>query len=58
MDWLQVISIIATVIGSAYYIHREIQADIRSICEEIKSQAARTDRLYEMFIDLLKERKA
>jgi hypothetical protein len=38
----------ATVIASAYYIHREVQQDIRA-------QSARTDRLYEMFIDLLKE---
>jgi hypothetical protein len=48
MDWVQTISIIATVVGSAYYIHREVQADIRT-------QSARTDRLYEMFIDLLRE---
>jgi hypothetical protein len=50
MEWTQTISIMATVIGSAYYIHREIQADMRL-------QSARTDRLYEMFIDLVKERK-
>ncbi len=50
MDWLQTISIIATVIASAYYIHKDIK-------EDMKTQCARTDRLYEMFIDLLKERK-
>ena len=49
MDWTQTISIIATVVASAYYIHREVQADIRTT-------NARSDRLYEMFIDLLKER--
>jgi len=48
MDWIQTLSILITVIGSAYYIHREIH-------EDIKTQAARTDRLYEMFIDLIKE---
>lgn len=57
MDWTQALSVIATVIASAYYIHREIQMDIRAIRDDIKSQSARTDKLYEMFIDLLKEKK-
>lgn len=48
MDWIQALSIIATVVATGYYIHREVQADI-------KSANARTDRLYEMFIDLIKE---
>lgn len=50
MEWLHTLSIIATVVVSAYYIHRDIQSDM-------KSQTARTDKLYEMFIDLLKEGK-
>lgn len=48
MDWIQTLSIMTTVIASAYYIHREIQTDIRL-------QSGRTDKLYEMFIDLIKE---
>lgn len=48
MDWIQTLSIMATVIGSAFYIHTEIRADI-------KTQSSRTDKLYEMFIELLKE---
>ena len=47
-EWFQTLSIMATVIGSAYYIHRDVK-------EDMKSQTSRTDRLYEMFIDLLKE---
>jgi len=54
MDWIQTSSIMATVIGSAYYIHRESLADIRSAREEIRAQALRTDKLYEMFIELVK----
>jgi hypothetical protein len=50
MDWIQTLSIIATIIVGAYYIHRDIK-------EDMKAQTARTDRLYEMFIDLLKEQK-
>lgn len=50
MDWLQTGSIIATIIAGAYCLHRDIK-------EDMKTQTARTDRLYEMFIDLLKENK-
>jgi len=50
MDWTQTLTIIATVLASAYYIHRDIITDMRI-------QSARTDKLYEMFIDLLKEGK-
>jgi triacylglycerol esterase/lipase EstA (alpha/beta hydrolase family) len=48
MDWIQTLSIMVTVIGCAYYIHRDMQNDMRI-------QSARTDKLYEMFIDLIKE---
>jgi len=48
MDWTQTGTIIATILATAYYIHRDIIADMRV-------QSARTDRLYEMFIDLVKE---
>lgn len=53
--WIQTLSVIVTIVGSAYYIHREVQTDIRSVRDEIKAQSARTDRLYEMFIELVKE---
>jgi hypothetical protein len=50
MDWVQTLSIIVSVFASAYYIHREIQSDIRAA-------NLRTDRLYEMFIELIKDVK-
>jgi hypothetical protein len=50
MDWVQVLSIMASILASSYYIHREIQQDI-------KAQSARTDKLYEMFVDLQREIK-
>ncbi len=37
-----------------WYFTREIRKEIR---DDIAAQTARTDKLYEMFIDLLKERK-
>ena len=48
MEWVQTLSIIATIVAGAYYMHRDIK-------EDMKTQTARTDKLYEMFIDLLKE---
>lgn len=48
MDWIQTVSIIASVVITGYYLHRDILADM-------KTQSARTDKLYEMFIDLIKE---
>lgn len=45
MDWLQVFTIIASLIGGLIYIH-----------SDMKQQNARIDRLYEMFIDLLKSK--
>jgi Ni,Fe-hydrogenase I cytochrome b subunit len=50
MEWMHTFSIIATVIATGYYIHRDVINDM-------KAQTARTDRLYEMFIDLIKEGK-
>ncbi|HET9433042.1 MAG TPA: hypothetical protein VFO37_04760 [Chitinophagaceae bacterium] len=53
--------VLVTILGSTIplYMHTDnkmagIQKEIR---EEVQAQNARTDKLYEMFIDLLKERK-
>lgn len=51
MEWIHTLSIITTVVVSAYYLQRDIR-------EDMKTQAARTDKLYEMFIDLLKEKRS
>lgn len=47
---MHTISIIGTVLGTGYYIHRDIIADM-------KAQSSRTDRLYEMFCDIQKQMK-
>lgn len=52
-NWIQTLSIITTIVACAYY----IQSDLRRKRDEIKAQSARTDRLYEVFIDLIKENK-
>jgi hypothetical protein len=50
MDWVQVIFIVGTLGGMLFYFINKLDADIRL-------QIQRTDQLYQMFIDLLKERK-
>ncbi len=52
MEWFQVFSIIATLIGGIFYIH----IDVREIRKDMQTQSARIDKLYEMFIDLLKNK--
>jgi hypothetical protein len=50
MTFFDLFTIIGSMATMLYYAHRDIQSDM-------KAQAARTDKLYEMFIDLLKEKK-
>jgi len=54
---LQTLAIIASVIGSAYYIHREVKTDIDLQTSRIDASNSRIDQLYQMFIDLIKEGK-
>jgi hypothetical protein len=63
MDYIQFITLMTTFIGGFVFIHREIRQEIKEMKEDIKvqsarldQQAARSDRLYEMFIDLVKTR--
>lgn len=50
MEWVQTLSIIVTIVCGAYYIHRDIK-------EDMKAQTARTDTLYIMYCEVLKEIK-
>lgn len=52
MEWIQVLTIIATLAGGIFYIH----SDIREIRKDMQQQSARIDKLYEMFVDLLKNK--
>jgi len=53
MEWIQVMTIIVTLLSGVFYIH----LDIREIKKDMQQQNARINNMYEMFIDLLKERK-
>ena len=68
MDWIQTGSIIGTIlvsVGGAFkFLYTEIKGyrnemkeENKLFREEIAHQVKRSDRLYEMFIDLVKERK-
>lgn len=57
MDWIQFFTIMATLLGGFGFIYKEIREDVRAYREDIKTQSARSDQLYTMFIDLLKSKK-
>ena len=54
MEWMQVITIVMTLLGGIFYIHN----DFREIRSDMNQQNARIDKLYEMFIDLTKKKNA
>jgi len=58
-NWSQVITIIATLMGGIFYIHsdvKDIKRDIQQQNDRINQINSRIDKLYEMFIDLLKSK--
>lgn len=57
MEWFQVASISGSVVLAVWYLHKDHREEMKAIKEDLKSQASRTDRLYEMFIELVKEKK-
>lgn len=68
MDWIQVITIILSLAGITYWFKSELEKDIQRIDSDMKSNneklekwiqhsTSRSDQLYEMFIQLLKESK-
>ena len=50
MNWTQAIAIIGSLGAFTFYLFAKLDSDI-------KASNARIDQLYQMFIDLLKERK-
>ena len=63
-SWAQTISILATVVLCSYTMYGEMKRiesrldqQIANSNEAFVAQSQRTDKLYEMFIDLLKEQR-
>ena len=50
MDWTQAFTIIGVLAAFTFWLFTKIDNDVRS-------QGQRIDQLYQMFVDLLKERK-
>lgn len=55
MDYIQFITIMATLVTCFGFLYREIKSLERDVREDIKTQSNRSDQLYTMFIDLIKE---
>ena len=51
------IQTILALVAVSWYFSAGIKSDMRHLESKMDAQAARTDRLYEMFIDLLKEKR-
>lgn len=51
------IQTIITLGGMMWYFNHHMENKIEDLKMDIRRQSERTDRLYEMFIDLLKNRK-
>lgn len=68
MDYIQFLTILGAIVGAAAFLYKEFKSDLQNIRsdlkgfekeirDDIKTQSNRSDQLYTMFIDLLKERK-
>ena len=64
MDWIQYFALMVPLVAFFGFLYRELKdwrretrEEIEGIREEIRQQATRSDRLYEMFIDLIKSKQ-
>ena len=60
MNWLthaEFVALIVTIIGSVYVMDGKIERQAERLDRHSQENAARTDRLYEMFIELVKKEK-
>jgi hypothetical protein len=64
MDWTQTLTIIVSLAGLIFWLHKDInrlESDVKALdskyTQDMRAQSARTDQLYKMFVDLLKELK-
>jgi len=57
MEWAQAITIILSVMGGFYFFFSRLDTEVKSMRFDLRDQGKRVDRVYEMFIDLLKNQK-
>jgi hypothetical protein len=53
LNWQTIIAMFAVM----WYFTRDIKKSLIKLESDVREQGKRTDKLYEMFIDLLKEKK-
>lgn len=53
MDWTHTFTIIGVLGAFTFWLFNKLGSDIKDLKREIQQQSQRTDRLYEMFIDLV-----
>lgn len=57
MDWTQAFTIIASLGAFTFWLFTKLDTDIKALSNRIDQSNERIDQLYQMFIDLLKEKK-
>lgn len=68
MDWIQAFTIIGVLGAFTFWLFNKLDTDIKGVKNEMDGwtkhivamqaeQGKRTDKLYQMFVDLLKEKK-
>jgi|HubBroStandDraft_4_1064222.scaffolds.fasta_scaffold48771_4 hypothetical protein len=56
MDWTQAFTIIGVLGAFTFWLFTKVDADIKQQGQRVDQQMQRIDQLYQMFIDLLKDR--
>lgn len=57
MDWLPAFTIIGVLGAFTFWLFTKLDTDIKSQNQRLDAQLQRIDKLYQMFIDLLREGK-
>lgn len=57
MDWTQAFAIIGSLGAFIFWMFTKLDNDIKTLGNRLDGQTQRIDQLYQMFVDLLKERK-
>jgi hypothetical protein len=57
MDWMQAFAIIGSLGAFTFWLFTKLDNDIKSTNARHDAQMIRIDQLYQMFVDLLKEKK-
>lgn len=57
MDWTQAITIIASLGAFTFWLFTKLDNDITTLSTRLDAQTQRIDKLYQMFVDLLKHKE-